>query len=752
MSGGRDTPPSINDGLDLLGIGSEASIDRDDANSPTMPLDYAKSIARDCYDSSTSWLNAGRRLKWNDSLRVFQGLHPNGSKYLSTDYKYRSRLFRPKTRSMVRKAEAETAAAFFSNEDVVNISAQDDDDPRQQASAEINQKLLQYRLTRTIPWFLTLVGARQDAEVMGICIAKTYWKYGESLSHTEQRPVLDAMGQPRMDDAQIPMVEDYDIFTKDFDHPWVDLMAPENFRFDPAADWRDPVATSPYLIELVPMYVIDVKANIESGKWLDISPSALLNSVDLENDVTRRAREAGRIPGKDHDSWKPRDYDICWIRENIIRWHGSDWHYLSISSSGELLTEPRPLKEVYLQGIRPYTCGFIVPEAHKTYPTAKVELMRDLQAETNDVTNLRLDNVKLALNPRQFIAEGKGVDPEDARKFMPGKVIMTKTPREDVVWDRPPEVTASSYQEQDRINMDIDELMGGVSNSSIQANRQVYEAVGNMEMMQGNAGLIGEYEQRVFAETFVEKILRHLVKLEQAYETDPVILAIAGKEAKLYQKFGIDQITDDLLKQELTIRVNVGIGATNPQKRLQNFVTATEVLGKIYGQTAAAGTNFQEVTKEIFSLCGYKDGERFFMPGFDPHQQQQPSPEQQKIQGQLQIQQQKVQGDMQVQQAQLQGDIAAEQSRMQAEQQKYQLEAQADRDRSMADHQLEVAKMQNQMHLEQQKAMWQQELQMMKAKLDSETKVLVAQVSAKAQVDAGVLQKSDAEYAKGVSS
>lgn len=589
---------------------------------PDFGTETAKLLANQCYRSSTDWLNAGKRLKWTDSLRAFQGIHPTGSKYLSSDYRYRSRLFRPKTRTMVRRSEAATAAAFFSNDDVVNIEPQDDNDPKQLASAKINQELLQYRLTRTIPWFLTVIGARQDCDVMGIAIGKAFWKYSEKFSHTEDRPMMHPeLGMPLLHpETQKPLTEQYDIYNKVNDHPWVDLIAPENFRFDPGADWRNPVATSPYLIELIPMFLCDVRAKIDDGDWLNIADSALIGSNTLDDDVTRRAREDGRIPGKDDDMSRPRDFDICWIRENIIKRKGRDWHFYTLASSGELLSYPAPLEEVYFQGVRPYVCGFVVPEAHKTYPSAKVELVKDLQTQTNDVGNMRLDNVKLTLNPRQFARTGSQIDPQDLRVFNPGKVIMSTDPMNDVRWDRPTDVTAAAYQEQDRINLDFDDLAGGNSNQSIQSTQMARQGVGNAEILDANGSVLDEYEQRVFAETFVEPLLRQIVKLEQAYETDPVILAIAGKNANLYQKFGIDQITDELLQQELSVKVNVGIGATNPQKRLQNFETAAGIIGKLYGPAAASGSNFDETVKEVFGLCGYKDGTRFFKPGFDPSQ------------------------------------------------------------------------------------------------------------------------------------
>lgn len=646
---------------------------------------FAQTLARQCYDASTNWINASRRLKWNDSLRAFQNIHPSGSKYLGNDYRYRSRLFYPKTRAMVRKAEASTAQAFFSNEDVVSITALDDDDPREQASAEIMQRLLQYRLTKTIPWFQTLVGARQDAEVMGICLGKVYWKYAEKYSHTEARPSMHPTTGVAFDESGQPFTEDYDIYDKTDDHPWIDLIPPENFRFDPGADWRNPIATSPYTIEIIPMYIIDVKSKVESGEWLPVSESALYSATDLDDDTTRRGRENNRVPGKAHDAWKPRAYDICWVRENIIRHGGQDYHYYSLSGAGELLTLPKPLEEVYLQGIRPYVCGNVVTEAHKVYPSSKVELIKDLQAASNDLRNLRFDNVKLALNPRQFLAAGLGIDPQDMRTFMPGKTIISSSkasPAESIYWDRPPDVTATSYQEQDRLNMDYDEVVGGTSNSNIEANRSVYQAVGNMEIMAGNASMIEEYDQRVFSETFVEPIIRHLIKLEQAYETNPVILAMAGKEAQLWQKFGINEITDDLLKRELTTKVNVGIGATNPKQKLQNFAQGAELVGQLFGPAAAMGANFEEIVKEVFGLCGYKDGGRFFMPGFDIHaamqQMNQKGNKQDDTQGKIQLaqaqQNAQAQQDKESHQMEMQENFVQHQFKMEELNRKFQLE------------------------------------------------------------------------------
>lgn len=622
---GRLTPPDNQQGE----FGYRADDAGDARSGATLDMETARKLGIETYEASTDWLNSGRREEWDNNLRAFQGRHASDSKYNSSDYRYRSRFYRPKSRSMVRRDEAATAAAFFSNEDVVSISASDDSDPRQQASADVLKALLQYRLTKTIPWFQTVLGARQDCDVMGGCVLKAYWKYEERFIETRTRPRIGVDGVPVIDPATgEPFLDDYDLLEKLKDHPWVDLIAPENFRFEPGCDWRDPVHSSPYLIELEPVYIQEARERMEGRhgsepEWLHVDDNALRRAGDPDDEGTRRSREGGGIPGRDSNSWKPRDFDLCWTRVYSMRWGGRDWHYRTLAGTGQILTEPRPLDEVHLHGERPYVIGNVILEAHKAYPSSKIELTRDLQSAANEDWNMRFDCVRLNLMPRQFVRNGSGIDPVDVRTFMPGKVVLLNgKPGEplqnEVTWDRPPPPDASAYAEQDRINLDFDELTGAFTNSSVQASQINQQSATGMHLMSGEAGTIAEYELRMFAETTIEPLIRLLIKLEQAYETDPIILALAGKRAELFTKFGVDAITDELLSQDVTVRANVGIGASNPALKLRNFVTAGEILGKVFGPAAAMGANFEEVSKEVFALAGYKDGQRFFTPGFDP--------------------------------------------------------------------------------------------------------------------------------------
>jgi hypothetical protein len=223
-----------------------------------------------------------------------------------------------------------------------------------------------------------------------------------------------------------------------------------------------------------------------------------------------------------------------------------------------------------------------------------------------------LDNVKLVLNKRWIAKRGAQVDLKSLVRNVPGSVTLVNDTVADVREVNFPDVTASSYQEQDRINVDYDELTGNFSQGSVMTNRKMGETVGGMGLISASANQLTEYTIRTITETWIERVLRQLVKLEQAYETDETILAIAADRAKLMQRYGINQITDSLLNQELTLTVNVGMGATDPALKLGKFLGAV----KAYGEVSALNPpnmDMAEIGNEIFGLAGYRDGRRFMV-------------------------------------------------------------------------------------------------------------------------------------------
>lgn len=584
-------------------------------------------LAKDAYSSSTSYVDANYRKKWDDAIRMFQSRHPSDSKYNTDSYKHRSKIFRPKSRSLVRKHEAVVAAAFFSNVDVISTEPLNQDNPNQAASAAMMKEILQYRLTKTVPWFLLVCGAMQDAMTVGVVASYQYWKYSEreNVSYT---PVTDDYGNPLIGEDGQPYMQE--VRNKEVleDEPCVELLPVENIRFDPGADWLNPVKSSPYVIRMIPMYVCDVKSKMENtghdGKaWKKYDDGQIRSAMRQENDQTRQTRENQRQSSTDAGNAPITDYEIVWVHENFFRRDGKEWVFFTLGTE-QLLTDPVELKEVYFHGERPIVLGKCIIETHKSMPDAPVIVAEQLQREVNEVANQRLDNVKLVLNKRYVVKRGAQVDLKSIVRNVPASITLANDPVGDVRTIEFNDVTSSSYAEQDRLNVDYDELTGNFSQGSVMTNRKMGETVGGMGMISQAANQITEYTVRTFTETWVEPVIRQLVKLEQKYETDEVVLAVAAGKAQLLEKYGISQITDNLLNQELTLNVNVGMGSTDPIARLNKFIGALSAYANI-AQMPIQSMNREEVGKEIFGIAGFRDGARFLQqakPELPPEAQQ----------------------------------------------------------------------------------------------------------------------------------
>lgn len=550
------------------------------------------SLAKEAYDASTTYFEANVRPELEYSVRAFRNEHAPGSKYLSPEFASRSRIFRPKTRTVIRKNEAAAAVALFSNMDIVDVTPGNPDNAMSVASASCMKAILEYRLSKTIPAFPLVMGAIQDAQVAGAVCSYQYWEY-----------------QSR--DGKVKK-----------DKPCIELRPLENLRFDHGASWLDPVNTSPYWCDIIPMYVCDVKAMMESEdektgspKWKKYDDSVILRAKpDVLNSLYR-----ARTNKQEPEEFKSNitSFDTVWVMRWFLKNSQGDDEVFYTLGCEELLTDAKPIEEVYFHGKRPYVMGFSILETHKALKTPVPILVRPIQQETTDVANQRLDNVKFVLNKRWIVARGRQVDVNSLVRNAPGGVTMATDPKNDIQESNWADVTSSAYVEQDRLNSDFDDLIGNFSPATKVANNAVNDTLGGSRLASQGAGVMTDYLLRTVIETWWEPVLRQLVLLEQYYETDEMVLGLCADKARLFPRFGVSRITDDMLMNEVNVSVNVGMGASNPNERFQKFMVATKAASEL-AATAPPGFNLQEGIKEIFSNAGYRDGARFFGGDVDP--------------------------------------------------------------------------------------------------------------------------------------
>ena len=543
-------------------------------------------LTKEAYEASSAFIDTNYRPDWDYSIKAFRNEHASGSKYLSSDYAARSRLFRPKTRAIIRKSEAAAAAALFSNMEVADFTPGNPDDVMSVAATAALKEVVEWRMRHSIPAFELCMGGVQDAQTQGAVVSYQYWEYKKGKNG------------------------------KKVDKPCIELRPIENIRLDGGASWVDPINTSPYLCDILPMYVCDVKAMMNSKdsktnqpKWKKFKDDVIAKARPDSIDTTRQARL-----GKQQDPHQEENavtaFDIVWV----MRWFmkdedGEDFTYYTLGTE-ELLTDPQPIDEVYHHGVRPYVMGYAILETHKVFKTSLPLMVKPLQQETNEIANQRLDNVKFVLNKRWIVARGRQVDVQSLVRNVPGGVTLATDPKNDVQESNWADVTSSAYVEQDRLSSDFDDLAGNFSPSTKVANNAVNDTLGGSKLAAMGAGLMTDYLLRTIIETWWEKVLRQLILLEQYYEDDQNVLAICAQKARLFPRFGVSQITDDLLMNEVHVSVNVGMGSSNPNERMQKFLMATNAAIGIVN-TAPPGFNVQEAVKEIYSNAGYRDGSRF---------------------------------------------------------------------------------------------------------------------------------------------
>jgi hypothetical protein len=349
--------------------------------------------------------------------------------------------------------------------------------------------------------------------------------------------------------------------------------------------------------------------NPKGQRWYEYQGYEI--KTDGVDDSTRMAR-LNNQQDPTQENRPISDYDIAWIQRHIHKWDGNDWEFYTLAS-GKLLTDPELLERTVFHGLRPYVLGITMIETHKPLPTPLPALVKPLQDSINGIENTRNDNVLLVLNKRWKVKRGTNVDTASLMRNVPGGVASVDNMEdlEEITWN---DVTASSYQEAAAKRQAFDELVGNFNPMQMHQEGAPREAQGTIRMLEGPASLMTEYTLMTFCVTFVWPVLRQLMLLEQHYETDQTVLALVGKKSKIFQKFGMDKVTDDLLERELTMTVNVGMGATDPVAKLQRFTYAVQAFSQVAAKPPA-GVNLAEVWKEMMALSGYQDGARFSTQG-----------------------------------------------------------------------------------------------------------------------------------------
>lgn len=606
-------------------------------------------LTRQIKAAGEQYLNALRTI-WANNYRAVNNQHLIGSKYATERWRGRSQLHRPKTFTATKKADAGAANALFATSDIVEVTATDTSNPNSKASADINKELLNIRLTNKsskvgLPWFMVAIGAHNDTKVTGLCVSKQYWERKEKptkdldevpVMHPETnqpqfQPAMDeATGQPQMDEAGQPIMAQLFQAVPRMkvvrDRPMVRLFPPELVIRDPGSNWLNQAQDSAFIGLMHPMTIGEFRALAQDPQqktknflFRNVEDSVLLQARigGAQTQGVSQAREGQNTTDRQNISTGVNEFERFWAIEWFVNYGGTEYVYWTAGGTA-LISDVHEVEECYPEqkGERPIVVGLGNLQPHKIDPVSMVQSVLPLQQEMDELVNMRLDGVKESIRPLTFIKRGKNIDGR-AIQARSGDTAIYVTEKDDVTFDRPGAIGNEAYMEMNYLNSDYDEAVGQFNGGSVTTNRSLNETVGGMKLLNQSANIVGDFDLRVFIDTWVEPVLSQLVRLEQFYEDDKVILMMAGEKAKLYEKYNISQIDPSLIEQDLAITVNAGIGNADPMVKLDKFIKVAAAAGQLLGPEFMADRAKQDaVIDELFGAAGFREAStRFFHEG-----------------------------------------------------------------------------------------------------------------------------------------
>jgi len=582
------------------------------------PRMFYVNLAREARDASVSYFEVTRQRELQDSLDNFASRHPSGSRYWTKGYEDRSRMFQPKTRIVARQLEEEAAQTFFSSEDLISVKPVNVNSQEDQFYASVHERMLKRRFEDDLPFFEMVIGGVQDAFKQGDVISAVGWEseeemqpigaYDSNVFDGETGDMLHSQGDMRME----PSIK--------YNRPTFRLIPLEHIHIDPGANWADPIGTSPFVIEDIPMHIGNVKSRMTGlgtpNGWYEYPETQILSATVKSDtqEALRAKRQGDTIDPMTQQGYRTvSDHKMVMVHRVIMQIDGEDFLWYTLGNL-LILSDPIPLREAVLwlgEGERDYQWGFSQLETHRTYKPGIGELFKDLQGEVNVERNARADAIAQALARRYKIRRDSVTDYESLENMVTGGYYEVEE-MDDVEQEQWSEIPGSSFFNEDRLANDLAAMGGSFDQGGIASQRNMNETVGGMRMASTAAGRSRSYIILTITATWWKKVCEDLLKMEKAFATEDEIID-AVDEVLADKEQVPDLQPSEIMEVKTRVSVNMRLG-TDPMTRVGNLMGFTDQ----FMQTPfAPRIDYESLYKEGAGAVGFGDGDRFILPAQD---------------------------------------------------------------------------------------------------------------------------------------
>ncbi len=335
-----------------------------------------------------------------------------------------------------------------------------------------------------------------------------------------------------------------------------------------------------------------------------------------EFDSTKLAEALATDPpeggDREYDENKEKSYEVLeywgpWDEE-IYRPGGEQSVRQAVPWWGMIINRKVKIRSIanpYNHQIPPYikTILFVDPDS-SWFGVGIGSIGKATQERTNKIVNQRLDNVDLVLN-KQGCYNGNDplINTKKLQVSKPGLWHKTSDPLTSLRWMDIPDVTSSSYKEEDLAKNDFREATGAVANLMPEVGSEHRTAMG-IQLLQGAAGMRFRPVLRKLEIDLIQQLAMFFFSNLKQFMTEAQWIQITGKNGELEPV----KITPEQLQAKVFF-IPTGISETmNKETQVGQLLRFKEV-------TAQDPTvNRQEINKRIAELMGFKDVHKLLTP------------------------------------------------------------------------------------------------------------------------------------------
>ncbi len=554
-------------------------------------------------ETASSYIDQKITDQWIKNIRAFNNKHYSNKIYNDPRLRGRSKLFIPKTRASILRIVASIVSEFFSSPDNVSIKSTKRFNSKLDAAAKLLEEAVNYRLNTNIKWFLVAYMAIIDVMVLGRGVLNVGWNYEEEIVESKTEVINPVTGE-------IEIVDVSEVVAR-VDEPFIRYVKLWNILVDSNCNPLDPINDSPVLIEKKPVYVFDVIKKINSGEWN--KPKGFSDVEDKTEFFSKYLWKKNIIEDElDEDSVDEEkkcrsEWSHVEIWDVYVRVDGDDYFYTSLAGE-HALTDLELVEDKFPCKGRPYVMGGFQPESNEVYWMGFPEVIEPLQRELNSIRNQRRDNVNIALNKRFLIRSTAGINISSLNSGTPGSPIIADDISEQSIREIDvKDVTQSSYREEEINRRDFEEV-GGVNAYNLGSPRPgMNPTATGVSIMTEQSNLPIGMTTKTIAETLFKPVIEMLVQFEQMFESNEVL-----KRACTDIDISFEEAWDqDAIENQYSVEVSIGVGATSREMRFRNLGMLVDRSFAINSQMGAPIINFVEMFREMASLAGEKNVDKY---------------------------------------------------------------------------------------------------------------------------------------------